>query len=61
MLQTNFDPSNLLQNGVTSGLPYLAMALMAVCWGALVDRLHAKKFVSLLTVRKASTACGKLL
>ena len=51
--------SIFLQNGFISALPYVALVLITLVAGQIVDRIRARKIFSITTLRKAQAIIGK--
>jgi MFS transporter, ACS family, solute carrier family 17 (sodium-dependent inorganic phosphate cotransporter), member 5 len=51
---------SILQNGILSALPYLAMYVMTFPLGFMSDYALSKKWLNVTTARKISNTIGKL-
>lgn len=59
-LQNKFYPfTYFFQNALGSSLPYICQWLLGLCWGFFADLLLRRNYITVLGVRKLSTAVGK--
>ncbi|RVE43977.1 hypothetical protein evm_011380 [Chilo suppressalis] len=52
---------DIRQNGVYSSLPYIAMYILAITFGHISDKLHAKKLMSIVNIRRTANTIGMMV